>query len=61
MPNYAPKSDLKEATVIDTSNFTKKSDLARSESDVDDLDIDYLKTVVADLSKLSDVVVKKSA
>ena len=28
LPNYATKTDLKEATEIDTSNFTLKSNLA---------------------------------
>ena len=52
MSNYAIKSDLKEATSINTSKLTKKVDLAYLKSDVNDLDIDKLKTVPVDLSKL---------
>ena len=52
MSNYAIKSDLKEATSINTSKLTKKVDLAYLKSDVNDLDIGKLKTVPVDLSKL---------
>ena len=52
MSNYAIKSDLKEAISINTSKLTKKVDLAYLKSDVNDLDIDKLKTVPVDLSKL---------
>ena len=37
---------------MDTSNLASKSDLAQ----VEDIDVDKLKTVRADLSKLSNVV-----
>ena len=43
LPNYATKTDLKSATKVDTSDFTKKTDLANLKSDVDKLDIDKLK------------------
>ena len=56
MSDYATKSYLKNATGVDTSEFTRKVDLANLKSDIDDLDIDKLKTVPADLSKLSNVV-----
>ena len=56
MSDYATKSYLKNATDVDTSEFTRKVDLANLKSDIDDLDIDKLKTVPADLSKLSNVV-----
>ena len=36
---YAAKSDLKDATGVDTSEFAKKDDLANSKSKVDNLDI----------------------
>ena len=39
---FARKSDLKNTTSVDTSEFTKKADLASSKPDVDELDIDKL-------------------
>ena len=33
---YATKSDLKNTTSVDTSEFTKKADLASSKPDVDE-------------------------
>ena len=44
---------------MNTTEFGKNTDLASLKSDVDGLDIDHLKTVLVDLSKLSNVVVKK--
>ena len=41
--NYATKSDLKNATGVDTSKFAKKVDLANLKSNADKLDIDKLK------------------
>ena len=35
LSNYATKSDLKNATSVDTSEFTKKTDLASLKSDID--------------------------
>ena len=49
---YATKADLKNETVVDTSNFAKKVGLANSESNVDKLDIDKLKSVPSCLSCL---------
>ena len=43
LSDYATKTDLKNATEIDTSSFTKKVDLASLKSDLDILDIDKLK------------------
>ena len=40
LSNYATKTDLKNATGVDTSSFAKKTDLANLKSDVDKLDID---------------------
>ena len=48
--NYATKTDLKNATGIDTSSFAKKVDLASLKSNVDKLDIDKLKNVPTNLS-----------
>ena len=61
---YATKYDLKNSTGVDTSQFSK-NDLANLKSDVDKLDIDKLKTVPVDLSKLMNAanngVIKKDA
>ena len=43
--NYATKADLKNATGVYTSQFTKKVDLASLKSRVDKLDNDQLKNV----------------
>ena len=50
------KTNLKGATGVDTSNLAVKSDLVSLKSKVDKTDIDKLKTVTADLSKLNNVV-----
>ena len=42
--NYATKTDLKNTTGVDTSKFAKKVDLASLKSNVDNLNIDKLKT-----------------
>ena len=52
LSNYATKTDLKNATGIDTSSFAKKVDLANLKSNVDKLDIDKLKNVPTNLSNL---------
>ena len=54
--NYATKSDIKNITHIDTSNFALKANLATSKTKVDKLDTDKLKTVFVDLIKLTNVV-----
>ena len=53
---YATKTDLKNATEIDTSKLTLKSNLANLKAEIDELDIDELVPVSVDLSKLSDLV-----
>ena len=45
LSNYATKADLKNATGVDTSDFSKKTDLASLNSSVDKVDIDKLKNV----------------
>ena len=50
--NYAAKTDLKNVTGVDMSNFAKKVDSANLKSDVDKLDIDKLKNVSTNLSNL---------
>ena len=56
LSNYATKTDLKDAAGIDSSNFALKSNLACLKAEVDKIDVDKLKTVPVDLSKLSYVV-----
>ena len=58
LSNYATKTDLKNATGIDTSSFAKKVDLANLKSNVDKLDIDKLKNVPTNLSNLKSQVDK---
>ena len=62
--NYTAKLDFKNATGVDTSKLAAKSDLASLKAEVDKIDVDKLKTVPTDLSKLSNAVknevVKKS-
>ena len=56
LSNYATKTDLINATHVDTSRFALKTNLASLKTEVDKLDIDKLAPVPVDLSKLSDVV-----
>ena len=56
MSNYATKLVLKLATGIDTSKLAAKSDLASLKAKVNKKDVDKLKTIVVNLSKLSNVV-----
>ena len=52
LSNYATKTDLKNATSIDTSQLAVKSDLASLKADIDKIDGDKLKTIPIDLSSL---------
>ena len=56
LSNYATKTDLKNVTHADTSNFALKTNLASLKTEVDRLYTDKLAPVSVDLSKLSDVV-----
>ena len=56
LSNYATKIDLKTATGVDTSSFSKNIDLANLKSAVDKLDIDKLKIVPSNLSNLKSKV-----
>ena len=56
LSNYATKDDIKSITHVDTSSFGLKTNLANLKSEVDELDIDKLKPIPTDLSKLSDAV-----
>ena len=49
LSTYAKKCDLKNVTGADTSDFTKKIDLANLKSDVDKIDVDKLKNVPSSL------------
>ena len=42
LPDYATKTDLRNATAVETSRFTEKVDLASLKREVDQLDIDKL-------------------
>ena len=56
LSNCATKANLKNATEIDSSKLALKSNLANLKAKVDKIDVDKLKTVPIDLSKLSNVV-----
>ena len=58
LSNYATKSDLKNATGVDTSKFAKKVDLASLKFNVDKLDIDRWKNVPTNLKHLKSKVDK---
>ena len=58
MPNYSAKTDLKNATRIDTSSFAKQVDLASLKFSLDKLDTDKLKNVPINLSNLKSKVDK---
>ena len=47
---------FKKAARIDMSNLALKLNLAKLKAEVDKIDVEKLKTVPVDLSKLSDVV-----
>ena len=55
LSNYVTKTNLKKATGVDTSSFAKKTDLANSESDVDN---DKLRNIPTNLSNLKSKVDK---
>ena len=54
--SYATKADIKNISLVDTSSFALKTNLANLKSEIDKLDIDKVKPVLTDLSKLSNVV-----
>ena len=56
LSNYATKTDLKNVTHVDTSSSALKTNLANLRTEVDKLDIDKLKPLPDDVSKLSNLV-----
>ena len=56
LSNYARKTDLKNVTHVDVSNFALKTNLASFKTKVEKLDIDRLVPIPNDLAKLSNVV-----
>ena len=56
LSNYAPKADIKNNSHVDTSIFALKTNLANLKTEVDELDIDKLKPVPTDLSKLRNIL-----
>ena len=56
LTNYATKDDIKNITHVDVSSYATKNNLASLKTEVDKIDTDKLKTVPADLAKLSNVV-----
>ena len=53
LSNYATKKDIKNISDVDTSSFALKSNLASLKTEVDQLDIDKLKTLPNNLSNLN--------
>ena len=58
LSNHATKSDLKNATGVDTSKFAKNVDLANLKSNVDKLGIDELRSIPTNLSNLKSKIGK---
>ena len=56
MANCATKDDVKNITHVDVSSYATKTNLAVLKTEVDKIDTDKLKTVPADLAKLTNVV-----
>ena len=56
LTNYATKTDLKNITHVDVSSFASKANLAVLKTEVDEIDIDKLKTAPVDLAKLTNAV-----
>ena len=56
LSKYEKKTDLKNVTHVDVSNFASKTNLAGLKTEVDKIDVDKLTTVPVDLAKLSNVI-----
>ena len=57
MSIYITKTDLKNVTHVDLSSFVSKTNLASLKTEVDKIDVEKLKSVPADLAKLTNKVV----
>ena len=55
LSSYATKTDLRNVTYVDVSNFALKSNVASLKTEVDKLDIAKLTPVPDDFAKLSNV------
>ena len=58
LSNHVTKSDLKNATGVDTSSFAKKIDSPNSKSDLHKLDVDKVEIVPTNLNNLKNKVDK---
>ena len=56
LPDYPTKTDIKNISHADASNFALKTNLSILKTEFHELDIDKLVRIPVDLSKLSDVV-----
>ena len=56
LTNYATKTDLENITHVDVSSFASKTNLAALKTELDKIDVDKLKTTLADLAKLTNAV-----
>ena len=56
LANYATKDDVKNITHVDVSSYATKTNLAALKAKADKIDTDKLKTVPAELAKLSNIV-----
>ena len=56
LTNYARKTDFKNITHVDVSSYASKTNLSALKSEVDQIDVDRLKTVPDNLAKLCNVV-----
>ena len=56
LTNCATKTDLKNITHVDVSSFAGKTNLAALKTEVDQIDVDKLKTTPVDLAKLTNAV-----
>ena len=56
LSNYATKADIKNISHVDTSSFALKTNLASLKTEADKLNMNKLKPLPDDVSKLSNVV-----
>ena len=56
LSSFATKADLKEQQELIHLKLAAKSDLANLKADIDQIDVDQLKIVPVDLSKINNVV-----